>query len=301
MGWPGGRRAPTHQPAPVARPYNHPCRRPPAGRSDPAIQPDLVHAMRIPYEGMTAARAMRILPGVERPPLLVSIWATISRSTHLPRRCMGSLTIQTLETASALPQRLLSRCPPGARLELRTWQASCRPARRRRSPARVVLFSARAASAPGYQPRGVRGLHSERSLLPLHPPGPGPAPGGPLRLHHHGRRAAGAALDTRAGLQGSVDLLPQQPAQPDGRPLPPGAPGRSPSTHDGTPNTLLKLWPAAACLSPATWNQSANGSHPGLTACWPTRGDPQSLAQAMLLGFEQDGLIERARALQISA
>ncbi len=41
----------------------------------------------------------------------------------------------------------------------------------------------------------------------------------------------------------------------------------SPSVHDGTPNSLLEGWPAAASRLPGIWNQSANGSNPVKMAC----------------------------------
>ena len=59
------------------------------------LQPDLIHAMRIPYEGMVAALA-------DRSPLLVSVWGN-DFTLHAPAtRSLTRLTRLTLERADAL-------------------------------------------------------------------------------------------------------------------------------------------------------------------------------------------------------
>jgi glycosyltransferase involved in cell wall biosynthesis len=59
------------------------------------LQPDLIHAMRIPYEGMAAALA-------DRSPLLVSVWGN-DFTLHAPAtRKLTRLTHLTLERADAL-------------------------------------------------------------------------------------------------------------------------------------------------------------------------------------------------------
>src|SRR4030065_1305245 len=70
------------------------------------IQPDLIHAMRIPYEGMIASMAMSrseiVGGGVKKPPLLVSVWGNDftlhARSTPV----MAFYTRQTLHNCDAL-------------------------------------------------------------------------------------------------------------------------------------------------------------------------------------------------------
>ena len=65
------------------------------------IQPDLVHAMRIPFEGMMAALAFTHLSNSQLP-LLVSIWGN-DFTLHAPAtKMMGSLTRQTLESSNGL-------------------------------------------------------------------------------------------------------------------------------------------------------------------------------------------------------
>jgi hypothetical protein len=65
------------------------------------LQPDIVHAMRIPYEGMLAAQACSTL-STRRCPLLVSIWGN-DFTLHAPAtRKMTRLTRFTMEQADGL-------------------------------------------------------------------------------------------------------------------------------------------------------------------------------------------------------
>lgn len=63
------------------------------------IQPHLVHAMRIPFEGMLAGRALEGMPGM---PLVVSVWGN-DFTLHAPSTpSMGAYTRRTLQRADAL-------------------------------------------------------------------------------------------------------------------------------------------------------------------------------------------------------
>jgi glycosyltransferase involved in cell wall biosynthesis len=62
------------------------------------VQPDLIHAMRIPYEGMSAALALK----AGSPPLLVSVWGN-DFTLHAPSTpLMAALTRLTMRRAAAL-------------------------------------------------------------------------------------------------------------------------------------------------------------------------------------------------------
>ena len=64
-------------------------------------QPDLIHAMRVPYEGMLAATAKNLSPK-NFPPLLISIWGN-DFTLHAPSSpLMRKYTRQTLRAADAL-------------------------------------------------------------------------------------------------------------------------------------------------------------------------------------------------------
>lgn len=65
------------------------------------IQPDLVHAMRVPYEGMLAATAKNLSPQ-NFPPLLISIWGN-DFTLHAPSSPLMRLyTRKALQAADAL-------------------------------------------------------------------------------------------------------------------------------------------------------------------------------------------------------
>jgi hypothetical protein len=65
------------------------------------VQPDLVHAMRIPFEGMLAASAFGRL-SVSRPRFLISIWGNDFTLHAAANPWMGALTRRVLQTANAL-------------------------------------------------------------------------------------------------------------------------------------------------------------------------------------------------------
>jgi glycosyltransferase involved in cell wall biosynthesis len=64
------------------------------------VQPDIVHAMRVPYEGMLAASALSRMQG--KPPLIVSIWGN-DFTLHAPSTpLMKRYTRLTMQTVIAL-------------------------------------------------------------------------------------------------------------------------------------------------------------------------------------------------------
>ncbi len=70
------------------------------------IQPDIVHAMRIPYEGMIASMAMNGLAGQngshKKPPLLISVWGNDFTLHAAATERMAHYTKQALQAADGL-------------------------------------------------------------------------------------------------------------------------------------------------------------------------------------------------------
>lgn len=65
------------------------------------VQPDLIHAMRVPYEGILASTAKKLAPE-NFPPLLISIWGN-DFTLHAPASpLMRKYTRQTMRLADAL-------------------------------------------------------------------------------------------------------------------------------------------------------------------------------------------------------
>jgi hypothetical protein len=87
------------------------------------VQPDIVHAMRIPYEGMLTAQAYQGLSG-SKPSFLVSIWGN-DFTLHAPStplmRYYTRLTVKTVRCAAC---RCGTRCAACARMGLQRDKAS---------------------------------------------------------------------------------------------------------------------------------------------------------------------------------
>ncbi len=254
------------------------------------VRPDLVHAMRIPYEGMLAVAAKRLQPE-GFPPLLVSIWGN-DFTLHAPASpLMRRYTRLTLRTADALH----ADCRRDIRLA-RQWgfpaghpgivlpgnggvdmDVFSPPAKKRTAP--LVI-----------NPRGFRSYVRNDTFfraIPLI-----------LKRRPDVRFTCPAmAGEPRAekwladlGIQKAVDLLPPQ-TRPQMAALYRQAQILvSPSTHDGTPNSLLEglacgCFPVAGDLeSIREWITS------GVNGLLIDPARPQTLAEAVLRALNDDDL-----------
>jgi len=242
------------------------------------IRPDLVHAMRIPYEGMLAALGSD--PGV---PLLVSVWGN-DFTLHAPSNpLLARYTRLALRRASALHadcQRDILLAPMWG------FEAS--------KPAVVLpggggvqldLFypladgDSIANQAPlVVNPRGFRAYVENKAFFQAIP--------WVLEAHPLARFAcpamAGEAQALRwveqTNLSAQVELLPRLTRQQMADLFRRAQVAVSPTTHDGTPNTLLE---AIAC------------------GCFPIAGDLESLREWIVPG--QNGLLVDPRSPQALA
>ena len=257
------------------------------------VQPDLVHAMRIPYEGMLAALAD------PEAPLLVSVWGN-DFTLHAPASpWMGAYTRQTLRRVAALH----TDCQRDQGLA-RNWGFSAyKPA--------VVLPGAGGIQRHIFHPPGSE--DPQRAVTVINPRG--------IRAYVRNdtffraiplvlvqRPEARFLCTTMAcepqaqrwladmGIGQNVILLGQQTRPQMADLFRSARVVVSPSTHDGTPNTLLEAM-ACGCLpvvgdieSLREWiNQGQNG-------LLVDPGDPQALAQAILTGLSDNDLYQRASA-----
>lgn len=259
------------------------------------IQPDLVHAMRIPFEGMLAATSE---PGM---PLLVSVWGNDFTLHARSTPGMGRLTRRALQQASALH----SDCQRDHRLALE-WGFD--PGK-----THVVLPGAGGVQSSLFYPPAEEIGDSDRLRTVINPRGirayvrsdsffqaaalvtkerPGvrflcPAMAGEAQAHKWLREL---------GIEAQVVLLPPQTRPHMAELFRRSAVAVSPSTHDGTPNTLLEAmacgcFPVAGDLEPLReWIK------PGENGLLVDPADPQALSQAILAALEQPELRERARA-----
>jgi len=257
------------------------------------IKPDVVHAMRIPYEGMVAALALQETDI----PLLVSIWGN-DFTLHAPSTpWMSRHTRNTLKRADAIHadcQRDIRYahtwgfdplCPsivlPGAggiQMEL------FYPPERATYPQVPTLIN----------PRGVRAYVRNDAFFTAMPEVLAELPN--CRI-----LCTGMAGDRRISrwvdelkLRENVDLLPPQ-TRPEMAELFRSAQlAVSLTTHDGTPNTLLEAM-ATGCLPVAGDLESIREwITPGVNGLLVDPGDPGAIADAILTGLDSPGLRDRA-------
>lgn len=253
------------------------------------VQPDLVHAMRIPYEGMLAADAAGLAP------LVVSVWGN-DFTLHAPSTpLMQHYTRWTLKLADALH----ADCQRDIRL------------------GKQLGFS---VNRPTLVTPGNGGIRAEVFYPPQTPPG------APLVVNPRGFRAyvrndaffaaiplvlkerpevrfacasmAGVreAVETveRLGIGGAVELLPARPHAQMAELFRAAQVVVSPSTHDGTPNSLLEAL-ACGCFPVAgDLDSIREWITPGQNGLLVEAGDAQALAAAILRGLNDAALRRHA-------
>ncbi len=265
-----------------------------------AFQPDLIHAMRIPYEGVLAARLQ------SRVPLLISTWGNDLTLWAERRRRMGEVTRRTLSAADAL------HCDCHRDLKL-SEAYGFRPGR-----PRIVLPGGggvdRSVFHPGppdsdvlraldipldrplvVNPRGVREYVRNDEFLRAWVRVTRKRPdafavcvgmkGNPTLEHLH------ASLGIADSLRMLPSLAPNALAE-----LFRAAPvSVSPSVHDGTPNTLLEAM-ASGCLPVAgRLNSVGEWVEEGVNGLFCDATDPDSIAEAIIRGLD-DVALRRAAA-----
>jgi glycosyltransferase involved in cell wall biosynthesis len=258
------------------------------------IKPDLVHAMRVPYEGMLAALAR------PRPPLLISIWGNDFTLHARSNPWMASLTRLALRRASALH----TDCRRDLRLAGEWGFPAARPS--------VILpggggvqpqiFYPPDKLAPGpvaINPRGFRAyvrndtfFRSIPLILQAVPQARFLCPGMALEPQ------AGSWV-AKLGIGQAVDLLPAQPRPALAELFRKSQVLISPSTHDGTPNTLLEALACGCFPVVGDMESLREWVRPGENGFLVDPASPQALAEAVIRALKDPDL--RLQAAQINA
>jgi glycosyltransferase involved in cell wall biosynthesis len=261
-------------------------------------QPDLVHAMRIPYEGMVAAQA--VPAGI---PLLVSVWGN-DFTLHAPSTPqMSRWTRLALERATALH----ADCRRDVRLAAEWGFDSNKPS--------IVLPGAggiqlevfhppqdTAAAGQGWlalNPRGLRAYVRNDTFFQALPVILAARP--ELRFACTGMAGVAEAEGwlRRLGIEAAVELLPHLSREQMAEAFRRSQIVLSITTHDGTPNTLLEAM-ACGCFPIAGDLESLREwITPGENGLLVDPGDPQALAQAILQAAADPGLRRRAREINL--
>jgi hypothetical protein len=256
------------------------------------VHPDVVHAMRIPFEGMLAANARSAAP------LVVSVWGN-DFTLHAPSTpLMRHHTEWTMTVADGLH----ADCHRDVRLA-RQWGLS--PTR----PTLVIPGSGGIRTEVFYAPREIQAepvvinprgarayvrtdvfLHAIPEVLRRLPGARFLCPG------LVGDRGAERTIRS-LGIQRAVQLLPHLP-QAELAGLFRGSQVLiSPSTHDGTPNTLLEGM-ACGCLPVAGNLESIREwIRDGENGVLVDASDAGQVAQGILRGLENENLRRQAAGL----
>lgn len=263
------------------------------------VQPDIVHAMRVPYEGMLTASALQGF--VTRPLFLVSIWGN-DFTLHAPSTpLMRMHTRRVMQVVDALHADV----ERDVRLA-RQWGLGEDKA------ALVAPGSGGVRSEVFYppdepvkepviiNPRGVRPYVRNDSFFKAVPLVLAKRPDAKFVCSSMQGEAQALTWVRELGIEGAVELLPPVPFLEMGDVFRRAQIVVSPSVHDGTPNSLIEAmacgcFPIAGDLeSIREWIMHAqNGLLVDAT-------DPQSIADAVLLGLEREDLRREAAGLNMN-
>jgi glycosyltransferase involved in cell wall biosynthesis len=263
--------------------------------------PDVVHAMRIPFEGILAAKAT---PG--ETPLLISVWGNDFTLWAARNLVIGRQTRQSLERADGLH----TDCQRDLSLAINSWGFDSR------KPALLVPGAGgidgskfhpgepdsnlRAAlnipaDAPVIiNPRGFRGYVRNDIFFQAIPAVLREQPGAVFICTGMEANSVAENWMSQLAIRDSVRLLPPVPHNQMGDLFRLARVAVSPSMHDGTPNTLLEAM-ACGCLPVAfdiesvrEWiSDQSNG-----LLCKPDAG---SLARAVVRALTDGKLRDEAR------
>jgi glycosyltransferase involved in cell wall biosynthesis len=217
------------------------------------IQPDLVHAMRIPFEGMVAAAARMTFP------LVVSVWGSdfIQHANSSP--LMRSWTRKTMLAADGLHPD----CERDLRIG-RQWGFSATkphlviPGNGGIDPQVFHRPSEPVTEPVVLNPRGFRSSIRQDIFFRSIPLVLAEIPEARFLCSSMAGDMDAEAWVKRLGIGASVELLPHLPHDDMGDLLRKSAVLVSPSSHDGTPNSVLE---GMAC------------------GCYPVAGDIESLRE----------------------
>lgn len=254
------------------------------------VQPDLVHAMRIPYEGMLAALA------APQAPLLISVWGN-DFTLHAPAtQRMQRLTRQALARADALhadcrrdirlaiewgfpPERPYTVLPGGGGIQLDVFYP---PAD---DQARQPLV---------FNPRGMRAYVRNDVFFQAIPLVLKRRPQTRFTCASMAGEAQAERWLQELGIAASITLLSPMPRPQMAEQYRQAQVLVSPSTHDGTPNTVLEGM-ACGCFPVVGDIESLREwITPEVNGLLVDPADPQALADAILHALDQPGLRQSA-------
>jgi glycosyltransferase involved in cell wall biosynthesis len=256
------------------------------------VQPDLVHAMRIPYEGMLAADTYKGIP------LLVAVWGN-DFTLHAPStRLMGHYTRWTMQIADALH----ADCQRDIRLAQEWGFAAKKPTlvTPGNGGVRTDIFfpPEKLVEAPVViNPRGFRAYVRNDVFFKSIPLVLKEIPSARFMCASMAGESQARQWIEELGIVHAVELLAPMPHAQMAEVYRRAAVLVSPSVHDGTPNTLLEGM-ACGCTPVAGDLESirewiTDGEN-GLLA---DSADPRRLAESIVRALKSKDLREQAAGL----
>ena len=259
-----------------------------------AIKPDLVHAMRIPYEGMLAMGAVKGLP------LVISVWGN-DFTLHAPATpLMKRYTRRTLQSADALH----TDCERDARLATAWGFDEGKPVLviPGNGGIRADVFyppSKPAAEPVVFNPRGFRVYVRNDVFFKAIPLILARKPETHFVCASMAGQAQALEWIKQLGLERTVELLAPLPYEKMAEIFRGAQVVVSPSVHDGTPNSLLEGI-ACGCFPVAGDLESIREwITPGRNGLLVDATDPESIADAILTALDRKDL--RAEAAGLNA
>jgi glycosyltransferase involved in cell wall biosynthesis len=263
------------------------------------VQPDLIHAMRIPYEGMLASEAVAAL-GLGTPPLLLSVWGN-DFTLHAPSSpLMGNATRRALRRASALH----TDCQRDIRLA-RQWgldiskSSLVTPGN---GGIRMDVFHRldHLSTEPAIvNPRGFRAYVRNDTFFNAIPQVLEKYPQARFKCSSMAGESKAIELVAALKIQHAVELLEPCSHESMAALFQSCSILVSPSIHDGTPNSLLEGM-ACGCFPVAGDLESIREwISPGENGFLIDPADPHALAEAIMRAIENPGL--RAQAAERNA
>jgi glycosyltransferase involved in cell wall biosynthesis len=258
------------------------------------IQPDLVHAMRIPYEGMTAAAANLKVP------LLISVWGNDFTLHARSSPWMAYWTRRAMRAAHALH----TDCQRDQRIAQkwgfdRDYPTLVIPGNGGINPVIFHQPSEVVLQPVVINPRGFRSYVRNDVFFRSIPLVLEQIPNARFLCSAMAGETEAEDWLTQLNIAHAVQLLPSRPHDQMGDVFRSAAVLVSPSTHDGTPNSVLEGM-ACGCFPVVGRIESLQEwITPGQNGLLVDPSDAGLLAQAMIAGLNDPNL--RARAAKENA
>ena len=244
------------------------------------FNPDLIHAMRIPFEGILASLALR---EILRIPLVISVWGN-DFTLHAPAsRKLSDLTRQALKHANALH----TDCQRDQRLAIQWGFTSGKPTLLApgNGGIKMGIFypSKTAANKPIIiNPRGFRAYVRNDTFFYSIPHVLNEIPDAHFLCPGMAGEAQAQRWVLELGISNSVDLLEKQSLNQMAGLYRRSIISTSITTHDGTPNTLLEAMASGCYPIVGDIETMHEWIVNGINGLLVDPADPEKLAQAIV-------------------